>query len=65
MSSIAHLAILPVASQFWITSPRGKDETTITGETQSSDVVCAEPRLQHIVASGSMGNGSWSRIGPH
>ena len=27
MSSTDHLAILPVASLFWIISPKGKDET--------------------------------------
>jgi hypothetical protein len=29
MSSIAHLAILPEASQFWTISPKGKEETTV------------------------------------
>jgi hypothetical protein len=31
MSSTAHLAILPEAFRFWIISPRGKDDTTVTG----------------------------------
>jgi len=31
MSSIDHLAILPVASQFWMILLKGKDETTVIG----------------------------------
>jgi len=31
MSSIDHLAILPVASRLWMISPKGKDETTVIG----------------------------------
>jgi hypothetical protein len=31
MSSTAHFAILPEASRDWMISPRGKDDTTVTG----------------------------------
>ena len=31
MSSTAHFAILPEASQDWMISPRGKDDTIVTG----------------------------------
>jgi hypothetical protein len=31
MSSTAHFAILPVASRHWMISPRGKNDTTVTG----------------------------------
>ena len=31
MSSTDHLAILPMASWFWMISPSRKDETTVTG----------------------------------
>ena len=31
MSSTDHLAMLPVASRFWMISPKGKDETNIIG----------------------------------
>ena len=31
MSSMAHLAILPEASRLWIISPKGKDDTMVTG----------------------------------
>jgi hypothetical protein len=31
MSSTAHFAILPEASQHWMISLRGKDDTTVTG----------------------------------
>jgi ABC-type taurine transport system substrate-binding protein len=31
MISTAHFAILPEASQHWMISPRGKDDTTVTG----------------------------------
>jgi hypothetical protein len=31
MSSTAHFAILPEASRHWMISPRGKDDTTVTG----------------------------------
>src|SRR6187455_798941 len=31
MISTAHLAILPEASRHWIISPKGKDDTTVTG----------------------------------
>jgi hypothetical protein len=31
MSSTAHFAILPEASQHWMISPRGKDDTIVTG----------------------------------
>jgi hypothetical protein len=31
MSSTTHFAILPEASWHWMISPRGKDDTTVTG----------------------------------
>jgi quinol-cytochrome oxidoreductase complex cytochrome b subunit len=31
MISTAHFAILPEASRHWMISPRGKDDTTVTG----------------------------------
>jgi hypothetical protein len=31
MSSTAHFAILPEASRHWMISPRGKNDTTVTG----------------------------------
>jgi hypothetical protein len=31
MISTAHFAILPKASRHWMISPRGKDDTTVTG----------------------------------
>jgi hypothetical protein len=31
MSSTAHFAILPEAPRHWMISPRGKDDTTVTG----------------------------------
>jgi hypothetical protein len=31
ISSTAQFAILPEASQHWMISPRGKDDTTVTG----------------------------------
>jgi hypothetical protein len=31
ISSTAHFAILPEASQHWMVSPRGKDNTIVTG----------------------------------